>query len=604
MIITFVLYALFLIYTYKSKAWVFLIVLFISLSRLLIITYPIPNDYIARVIDVRENYVIAKVARSKVIIYSDNDLNYDSIITYTGEYKEILTPKSKYSFQFDKYMLRNNVKYSIKAKNINVVNQKNSLRSRLYNKIKTHPDAKILNKLFLRINSQDLDLDILGLIASAGVIIKSLIYTIKNILAKFLYKERVFICELILYFIFMLIFKNYLFYLNIIFYTLLLKLKFNKPDSVLLSSTLVLLINPLYMFSLSFIINFLFRLVRVVALNKNIKSVTAILILVPVQLRLFYSTSLVQIVLYRYYKLLGVAAYLLGIIDIIFKTSLARGLLELFDFKINILTFTGYMPNIILFVWIFFSLLVLSRKNIYYKLSLICLIIINQNQLLLYPSLVYTQLYIGQGDCAIMRYPHKREVLFIDTGPPNAQRNVKAYLDYYGVKNIHSIIITHDDLDHSGNKDFLIENFNVKSLVENAKTTNFYNLQLESINFEMEDLNENSLITYFTINGWTYLTLGDASKLVELMFLKDYPNIKPNIIKLGHHGSNTSSDEQLLELDSISLLLNSSGYNNMYKHPNYLVLQRILKYQIPFIDTQQVGDIEIIHLFGYDFLTY
>ena len=88
------------------------------------------------------------------------------------------------------------------------------------------------------------------------------------------------------------------------------------------------------------------------------------------------------------------------------------------------------------------------------------------------------------------------------------------------------------------------------------------------------------------------------------MFIKEYSYIKPNIVKIGHHGSDTSSSDELLSLDSIKILLNSSGYRNMYKHPNHKVVKRALKYQLPFIDTQQVGDIEIIHLFGYNFLAY
>lgn len=262
------------------------------------------------------------------------------------------------------------------------------------------------------------------------------------------------------------------------------------------------------------------------------------------------------------------------------------------------------MNVVVLILWIGFGLLVLSRKSILYKFALVVLLFINQNQLLMTPSLVYTQLYIGQGDCAVIRYPFKREVLFIDTGPPKSYRTLDAYLNYYGVKSIHSIIISHDDLDHSGNKQYLLDNYKVESVVEEPTVTNFYKLEITSVNLNMEDINENSLLTFFKINDYTLLSLGDASKRVEEMFIKDYPYIKPNIIKLGHHGSDTSSSSELLELDSLRLLLNSSGYKNMYGHPNHLVMQRVLQYEIPFIDTQQVGDIEIIHIFGYSFLTY
>lgn len=598
------LLGIYFIKTYKHKSYLFIIVLCTTFIRLSLISYPIPVSNQAKIIQISENYVIGKVKREKVLIYSDIDLNYDMTVTFDGTYNEIITPNSKFSFQFDDFMLKNNVKYSVKAKNIKVITEAKTIRSKLFKKISKHPDRDLLNKIFLKINSSELEYSIIFLMSSAGVIIKSLINFIKKILSKFLYSEKVFLIEILLYIIFMLIFKHYLFYLNILIYKFLLRLKYNRADSTFLASTLILLVNPLYLYSLSFIINFSFRLLSCISLNKNFRFIESLLVIIPVQLRMFYKANIFQILAYGYYKVVGVISYLLGIVDIIFSKRLVNNFLKLIDLQFNLGTITGRMSNLTLSLWIFFTLLLLSRNKIFYKLSLISLLIINQNQLLFNPSLVYTQLYIGQGDCAIMRYPFKREVLFIDTGPPNRLKNVLAYLDYYGVKRIQSIIITHDDLDHSGNRDYLLDNFKVDNLVETPAKTKFYDLIINSINFDMKDENENSLISFFTINDWTYLTLGDASQRVELMFLKDYPHIRPNIIKLGHHGSDTSSADDLLRLDSIRLLLNSSGYQNMYNHPNYRVIQRVLKYGLPYIDTQQVGDINIIHFFGYNFLAY
>lgn len=604
LLISFLLLVGFYLKLYKNKSLIFIVILSITFLRLSAISYPKPSAYVAKIIQINENYVIGKVNHTKVMIYSDLQVNYDNTISFTGNYEEIYTPVSKYSFQFDKYMLRNNIKYSVKAKNVKVIKEKLTLRSELYKIIKKHPDHELLSKIFLKINNRNIEYNIIFLMSSAGVIIKSLIRMIKKLLEKYIYEKYVFVVEILLYLFFMFTFKHYLFYLNILIYTFLIKIKYNRADATFLSSTIILLINPLYMYSLSFIINFLFRVMACISLNKNYKFIEGLIVILPIQLRMFYKANIIQIIGYRYYKVVGVVAYLLGIIDIVFKSRFVKSFLSLTDFNIYLTTVTGHMSNIILLLWVFFALLVLSRNSIFYKFALMFLLIINQNQLLFNPSLVYTQLYVGQGDCAIMRYPFKREVLFIDTGPPVSRSKVTDYLDYYGVKKIHSMIITHDDMDHSGNRDFLKSAYIVNSLVETPKEIDFYGLKIYSVNFGMEDLNENSLISYFTINDWTYLTLGDASKRVELMFLNDYPHIKPDIVKLGHHGSDTSSSDELLRMESIKLLLNSSGYKNMYKHPNYLVKQRILKYGLPFIDTQQVGEIEIIHFLGYNFLTY
>lgn len=589
---------------YGKKSLIFILVVLLILIRNISINYPLPGENIAKVISISENYVIAKTKRSKVLIYTKENITYDSVIKYTGFYEEIFSPYSKYSFMFDKYAKNNYIKYSIKPKNLKVIKEGKTVRSYLYKKTLSHQDSKLLSKLLFKINNQDLDLDIIMLLSSAGVIIKSLISFLKKIFSKIMYPSQVFIVEIILYLFFMLIFKHYLFYLNILIFTFIKKLKYNKADSTFLSGTIILLIDPLYMYSLSFIINFSFRLLSCVSLNKNFRFIEGLIVILPIQLRLFYQANVFQILAYRFYKIIGTTAYLLAGFDLIFNSRFAYNFLKLVDFKPTYGSITGHMSTPLLVMWIFFSLLVLSRNKLVHKLSLIIILIINQNQLLFSPTLKYSQLYVGQGDGAILTYPHKREVLFIDTGPPSAKNKIEAFLNYYGVRKIHSIILSHDDLDHSGNKDYLIENYQVSKLVETPQVVDFYKLKLTTINFDLDDENDNSLITYFVINDYTYLSLGDISKDVEKMFLKEYSYIKPNIVKIGHHGSDTSSSDELLSLDSIKILLNSSGYRNMYKHPNHKVVKRVLKYQLPFIDTQQVGDIEIIHLFGYNFLAY
>lgn len=96
-----------------------------------------PKTFKAKVIKVSENYVTAKVDKSKVLIYGDYNFNFDQTISYSGTYQKIFSPKSKYGFQFDNYMLNNNIMYSIKAKNIKEVKKPESIRSKLYSKIKS-----------------------------------------------------------------------------------------------------------------------------------------------------------------------------------------------------------------------------------------------------------------------------------------------------------------------------------------------------------------------------------------------------------------------------------------------------------------------------------
>lgn len=595
---------LYFLKNYKSKGHLFIFVLVLFTIRLSLIKYPIPKTYTAKIVKISENYVIGKTYKTKVLIYTDSPLNYDEKIIYTGHYVEIVQPASKYSFNFSDFMLKNNIKYSIKANDVKTISKSKTLRSKLYSKVSHHKDHIILNKIFFGINNSEIQYNIVFLMSSAGVIIKSLVNMIKKVLNKFLYEKQTDQIEVLLILFFMIVFKNYLFYLNYLFFIALKRAKYNNADATFLAASGILLLNPLYLYSLSFIVNFSFRLINVISLKRQWRFIESLFVIIPIQLRLFYKANIFQIIFYRYYKITAVIAYCLACFDVMFSFSLVKAFLAIVDFQFKSLTISGHMNNILIILWIFFGLLMLSRKSHLNKVLMIFILIANQNQLLFNPALVYTQLYVGQGDAAIIRYPHKKAVLFIDTGAPFAQSRVEAYLNYYGVKKIHTLIISHDDLDHSGNRQYLLDNYAVNNLVEKPGVSNFYNLKIESVNYPFGDDNDQSLITYFKVNNYTYLSLGDVSKKIEKMFLKDYGGIDFNIIKLAHHGSNTSSSDDLLAHKTIKLLLNSSGKNNMYKHPNHFVLQRILKYALPFIDTQQVGDIEIYHLFGYNFITY
>lgn len=572
--------------------------------RLFLITYPIPTINEAKIVEIKESYVIGKVNKAKVLIYGNFDYSYDDIIAYQGYYEEIYAPKSKFAFQFDKYLYRNRIKYQIKAKDIKLVKNNFTLRSHLYNKIKRHPNHQILNKLYFNINFKENDLNILDLLASSKVLIRSLILIIIKLLSKVFYKDQVFWMEIFIYIFFIFVFKEYLFYLNILFYIFFVKLKYNQADAHFLSSSLILFLDPFYMFSLTFIVHFFFRLLSLISTRKINNFWRGIIVILPIQLRFFSQANLLDIILYPYYRKIGVLIYLLGFIDITFQSQLVYKILTILNYDKSFFTVTGHLPFILFFWWLFFALLIVSRPKMIYKLALFVLLFINQNQLAFNPNLVYTQLYVGQGDAAIIRYPFSRKVLFIDTGPPTAQSKIVAYLNYYGIKMIDSIIISHDDLDHSGNFEYLTSNFKVKNIVKSSQEINFHKLKIYTFNYDFGDDNENSLISYFKINGYTYLSLADVTKAVEIKFIKDNPHLKPNIVKLGHHGSNTSSSSELLELESIILLLNSCGYQNIYKHPHPLVKERIKAYNLPFIDTSQVGDISIIHFLGYNFLTY
>ena len=87
--------------------------------------------------------------------------------------------------------------------------------------------------------------------------------------------------------------------------------------------------------------------------------------------------------------------------------------------------------------------------------------------------------------------------------------------------------------------------------------------------------NDDSIVALLTIQKHTVLLTGDASEKVEDNILKDTPNLHFSILKVGHHGSRTSTSEALLQKASPSVALVSCGKNNRYRHPSIETIGRL-----------------------------
>lgn len=579
---------------------------FIIFLTLLMLIFQMPkktlNLYEGRVIGISKNYYTVKTKEAKVIIYTNEDLNYNDKISYSGKYKLIESVDSNLGFNFQKYMRENKIIYSLKANDLEIIKKSKTLKAKLNTKLKEHESKDYLSMVLLDYSYEDLDQGLSTLILSSGLIIREIIRFLKNILNKFLYKNIIFCIEISFLLFYLLLMRNIEFTIFLIIHCLITKSKLATLDKISLSSIIILILFPNYLFSLSFQITNLFRFASFIMIRKS-KLFVNYLILIPFQLIKFYKVSIFQIMIFPYTKLINIIAYLFAYIDIILKTNLSYYISKNLLIETNLLTFTGHMKLLSLILWIFITLKLLQKIKLSYLIMLIMLMYINQNQLIFNPSLTYTQVYIGQGDLAIITYPFKSDVLLIDSGSAFNQRKLESYLNFYGIKNIDSIVVSHYDEDHSGNLDYLMSEYNVANIVDNTSEFYFHNLKINSFKYNLED-NDGSLITFFKVNDITYLSLGDVSKEVEELFIKDFEYLNYNIVKLAHHGSKTSTSMKLLSKESLFLALNSSGKNNRYNHPSKSVLKSLNDYEIPILDTQDCGDIKIIHFFNYNFIKF
>ncbi len=217
------------------------------------------------------------------------------------------------------------------------------------------------------------------------------------------------------------------------------------------------------------------------------------------------------------------------------------------------------------------------------------------------------QLDVGQGDAAVVVEPFQKSVVMIDAaGRFNHDNASELYLPFLHSRQIYSLdalIVSHADFDHNGAVESLCAKMPVKTCIttsqEKIPCSYAFELLLPArVLSHEEDENDKSLICAFGYDGFQYLWTGDASSAIEKQLLEHY-TLKSDILKLGHHGSNTSSDPSFLRAVDPSLALISSGYQNRYKHPSLDVLVHLNRLGIDRLNTADHG---YIHLFSWPHL--
>lgn len=272
--------------------------------------------------------------------------------------------------------------------------------------------------------------------------------------------------------------------------------------------------------------------------------------------------------------------------------------------KMNVLTIIIYY----LCLYIFFK----TYKKIY-LIFILCLLLIIKYFYIIDPNYYIYYLDVSQGDSSLIRY--KNEAILIDTGgsvsfKEDEWKKKKEYhisdstitfLKSLGVSKINYLVLTHGDADHMGEAVNLVENFKVEKVILNCGETN--NLEKELIkvlekknikyNFCVKELkasnnklyflqtdvyeseNDNSIVTYLNIHNKKFMFMGDASINVEKKILEKYKVTNIDFLKVGHHGSDTSSSKEFINSVNPKYSIISVGKNNRYGHPKESVLKTI-----------------------------
>lgn len=239
---------------------------------------------------------------------------------------------------------------------------------------------------------------------------------------------------------------------------------------------------------------------------------------------------------------------------------------------------------------------------------------------------------VGQGDSILIQTPNRKNIL-IDSGSNSVRESFLNKLDKNKVRDIEVLISTHPHEDHIGNMDDVIKNYNINNIYMPKVTTNtktFISMMeeikkknikikpakagikfdVDGVEFELlapnenyyEELNNYSVVVRVKYKSRAFLFMGDAEKLSEGEILKKGYEVGADVIKLGHHGSSSSSSVQFIKKVNPKYAVISVGKDNSYGHPHRETISLLNKLRIKYFRTDEVGDI-IFETDGYNLWT-
>lgn len=420
----------------------------------------------------------------------------------------------------------------------------------------------------------------------------------------------------------------------------------------LLIFSISLLVNPYYIHEVSFLYSYTISFSILLVGNKIsngsyfkrlfLTSLISFIVSFPITiyffnqiniLSVFYNMLFVPLISMVVFPL-SIITYIIPFFEPIFNVFIS--LMEFLALKFNVISFSKlifpslpryyyilYIIGVILFIYFY-------NKKIISVLPILLLALFNY----LYP-VFFNQNYlmfldVGQGDSILIH--SKDKTMLVDTGGVinysrekwQERKNKKSLTDYVtipvlkklGIRKIDYLVLTHGDFDHMGEASKLIKQYSVEDIYLNQGNFNSLeknviknyrhvyqirekeeivlgNINIVQINKEFSDENDSSSILLMYYKNKKILLTGDASKKSEEYILNKYNIGKIDVLKIGHHGSKTSTSDELLKELRPSLAIISCGKNNRFNHPHKETIDKLKEYRIKYLRTDISGTIRI-----------
>jgi competence protein ComEC len=231
---------------------------------------------------------------------------------------------------------------------------------------------------------------------------------------------------------------------------------------------------------------------------------------------------------------------------------------------------------------------------------------------------------VGQGDSELIQVNGKN--ILIDAGPNDSIDKLMNYLSKQNIKKLDYVIATHPDEDHIGGMSSVIKKYDIGEFYAPKKLTTtqtFENMvkalktkdikinpgksgmsldlgknviceMLAPNNDKYKDTNNYSIVIKITYGQSKFLFTGDAEKISEKEMLDKNLDLSSDVLKVGHHGSSSSSSKEFLDKVNPKIAIISCGKNNKYGHPHHETITELKNRKVQIYRTDVDGSIVLI----------
>ena len=582
--------------------------------------------------DNKVNIILKAKEKINVTYHTDLQLDYElgDQIKISGQLSKPSNNTVFNLFNYRLYLLSNKIYFNLKADKIEKVTDNDNffykIKNNVYRRIDQLKSGNYI-KAFILGDKQDLDDNmqsiyrengITHLLAISGMHVTLLASILLFFLKRFKYSHLI-ISLFLVFYAFLTNFTPsvlravFLFILN----------KYNKKKTIVLIACVMLLYNPYYIYNVGFLFSFVisFYLIYFGKLSNRFKnyfikllvtSTICFIASIPIMINNFYyinlTSPLINVIFVPFVTFIIFPLCLLVLIIPCFDNLLlfCLHIMEQLSLFFNHFNVDIIMSKINVFFFLFYYLLItiIFLKPKYFYI-LVVVVLVHTNIRLFNKNICLTMIDVGQGDSVLLEIKDKS--ILIDTGGSYfsnysiAKNKLVPYFKSLGIKKLDYLILTHGDYDHMGEAISLINSFKVDKVIfnngeyndleldlikvleeknidyyQNIEELNIANNKLYFLNNKLYDNeNDNSNVVYTVLNNIKLLLMGDAGIEVEDNILNKYNLNDIDILKVGHHGSKTSSSEQFINSINPKYSMISVGKNNRYGHPNKEVLYNL-----------------------------